>query len=208
MKALIVLLLIVFAFMGGGYYYQNYYPPSVLKREAKKSLNEFAASVATKDRAQISAALQKLLTDDAKIHLEVSFFAGITNETPPSKQDFDKKSFIAFIDNILYSLTDYSYQPTLTRIDASRRKEGVAPVEFTSNDWADGKNFFAGVGVDMRFTTNVECKGNTRFDPAIMHIQLSSANCAVHLRSIPKPGQATKFNNMETIQDMLMKQTR
>lgn len=204
MKPLLVALIFVFTLMAGGFYYENYYPPNKLKKATQASLNQFAEAVATKDLTKVSEALNTLLTDDAKVNLEVGIFAGITNQTPMTKQEFDKQSFIDFINNTLYSLSDYAYNPKLIKHDASAIASGTAPVEFTSNDWADGNNMYGGLAVAMRFTTDVSCTGTTKFDEAFV-VKLSAANCVVKLRQVPKPGQADKFQNMDSVRDLLMK---
>lgn len=196
MKPLIGMLLLVLIFMGAGYYYYNVYPPQANKKVIQASLDAFADAVETKDRAKVSESLNQLLTEDAKIRLEVYMFSIREGERPPFIQDFDKAQFIQFIDNTLYPLTDYSYTPQLTRYHHS---DGA--VKFTSREWADGANMMGGVAVDMRYSSETECEGSVVMENKTA--QLKQATCKMQFRQVPKPGQATKFQNLDTIQDLL-----
>ncbi len=191
MKTLLASLGIVALLLAGGLYYQFVYPPSVLERSAEEALQAFADAVATKDRAKISEAFSALLTDDAKIHLEVSFFAVIeTNANKPMVQDFDKAGFIQFIDNTLYPLSDYGYTPLLEEFTLAPDHQ-TAAVKFSSREWGDGASMFGGVSVDMRYSSDTKCDGQVVF--VNEQPRLSNASCALTLRTVPKPGQYQKL---------------
>ncbi len=193
MKNLITILLLVVVFIGAGLYYSFAYPPNVLKKRTDAALQSFAESVATKDRAKISESLKTLLTDDAKIQLNISFFSFIqANANKPITQDFNKDTFISFIDNVLYPLIDYSYTPTLENFTLSE-DEQTASVTFTSKQWADGAALFGGVAVDTRTSADATCEGQVRF--AGDKAQLAQAVCAMTLRTAPKPGQEHKIQS-------------
>ncbi len=198
MKPLFVALGLIIALMGAIYSYYNYYPPQANKKILQASLDSFSAAVATKDRAQVSAKLNELLTDDAKIRLEIFMFSIRTNSAPPIIQDFDKNQFIQFIDNTLYSLTDYEYTPELTHY-----VHDSGAIKFKSREWADGANMMGGVAIEMRFSSNSECEGTAVF--ADKKAKLSSASCQMQFRQVPKPGQTTKFQNLNTLQELLQK---
>ncbi len=192
MKSIASLLIALTLLMGGmGYYYFS----GEKKREAQAALQQFADAVASKDRAKVSAALTELLTDDAKIHLTVNFFS-IGNTRPAMDQYFDKAQFITFIDNILYSLTDYSYTPTLKTLD---NKTGDA--SFISSEWADGANMMGGVSLNMRYSSNSECTGNVMFENKTA--RLKEATCQLQFRQVPKPGQEGKFLDKEGLLGLL-----
>lgn len=191
MKNLIILLVLVIVFIGAGLYYSFFYPPNVLKKRTEAALQSFAESVATKNRAKIRESLKALLSDDAKIQLNISFFSIIqTNANKPIKQDFTKDAFITFIDNVLYPLTDYSYTPILENFTLAE-DEQTAAVMFTSKQWADGASLFGGFSVDTRTSADANCTGEVRFTDEMA--QLSQATCAVSLRTVPKPGQEQKI---------------
>ncbi len=192
MKKIASLLMLLAMLIGAmGYYYVS----QGKKRAVQASLMQFANAVTTKDRAKVSAALAELLTDDAKIHLTVHFFS-IGNTRPAMDEHFDKAKFITFIDNILYSLTDYSYTPSLQTLD-----DTTGAVTFTSAEWADGANMMGGVSVNMRYSSNSECTGVVVFENETT--RLKQADCKLQFRQVPKPGQESKFLNKNGLLDLL-----
>lgn len=177
-------ILAVIALIGGMVWY--YFSDSeVKKREIRASLAGLSQAVASKDRKQVSATLAKLLTDDAKVHLTIEFLS-IGNLRPAMDEDFDKVKFIAFIDNLLYSLTDYRYTPTLKKLDA---KSGKAA--FSSVGWADGSGITAGISLDMRYSSETSCEAAVIFEDKTA--KLKTADCILQLIQIPRPGQEGKF---------------
>ena len=197
-KALLAALVII----AGGVYYFFFHPPVVMKRATSAALDRFGEAVATKDRAKISDTLKNLLTPDAKINLEVNFFA-IGNQKRPLTQDFTKDTFISFVDNTLYPLTDYNYEARLTKFSLADDRK-TAQVSFTSKEWADGAQMFGGAAVNMRFSSETQCEGSVTFTE--MKPQLSGAICKMQFRSVPKPGEAARLNNMEGLREMLIQQ--
>lgn len=185
-------------------YYHFFYPPNVLRRETSKALETFSLIVESRDRTKISAGFQEFLADDAAIHLEVNFFQMVSqNGKPAVVQDFTKATFIPFIDNLLYSLSEYNYAPTLESFTLADDGQSAA-VTFTSTQSADGKSYYGGLNIDMRFSSNATCQGKVSF--ATKTPRLTQASCAVHLRSVPKSGQAEKMQNTESLQQLLREQ--
>ncbi len=201
MKPFIVILVFVLGAMAGGLYYQFYYPPSAMERATEKALEQFSAAVETQDRAKVGEALQALLTDDAKIHLEVNFFS-ISDPTGGRAviQDFDKPTFITFIDNILFTLADFHYAPRLREFAASDDRMSAA-TEFTSYARGDGPSYYAGIAVTMRFSTDTTCTGRADFNGGAP--RLAEANCKVLLRTVPIDRDMHKLKNPDAIQEML-----
>jgi hypothetical protein len=195
----IILAAIVSAVIGGLSYYVLAYPPVVLKRDTAAALTSFSQAVATKNREAIGDALELLLTEDAKIKLEVHFLA-IGNQKPAVVQDFNREQFTSFIDNILYPLTDYMYEARLTTF-ALAEDRASAQVAFTSKEWADGANLYGGVSINMRYSSETQCEGTVTFAPSP---RLKQALCRVQFRSIPKPGEANKLRNIEGAREMLL----
>lgn len=188
------------ALVAGASYYFLYHPPVVMKRATDKALMQFSEAVATKDRAKVGESLQALLTDDATIHLEVNFFSITGNPPPPMVQDFDKASFIRFIDNTLYPLTDYMYSPNLKKFALAGDKQSAA-VTFTSKEWADGSNYYGGIAVNMRFSSDTTCEGKAVFSGK--QARLQQATCSMQFRAVPKPQDLEKLQNMEGMRDYL-----
>jgi hypothetical protein len=201
---LVLPVLLFLAFCLGGAYYELVYPPVVLKRATGKSLREFAETVATHDRVKISEALQALLAEDAQVRLAVTFFSVTQPDNPAVVQDFTKQAFIPFIDNILYTLTDYFYEPFLGEFKLAEDGKS-ADVTWTSREWADGVNYYGGNAVNMRFSSDTMCAGKVVFTDR-PHVIL--ADCKYNLRSVPKPDEMEKLRNPEALQQLLRDQQR
>ncbi len=181
-------------------YYFFFYPPHVLKGATKEALSQFEQAVQTKDRAKIGAVLSTLLTDDAKIHLSVSFLSITAPDAPAVVQDFDKTNFIAFIDNVLYPLTDYDYRARLETF-ALADDGKTAAVTFTFRQWADGNEYYGGNPVAMRYSAEATCSGQAAFENK--KARLAQVTCKINLRAVPKPEEIGKMRNMDAIQDLL-----
>jgi len=204
MGKLIALLVILLSAIFSAVYYFKFYPPSIMQSSTKTALENFNASMESKDRAKISKNLGELLADDAKIHLEISFLT-LTAQGRPITQDFNKQNFITFFDNTLYSLSDYSYVGELADFNASNDYKN-ADFSSTANNWADGESLYGGVGVNMRYSGNTNCKGVLRFTEKLSDVpKISEVKCEINLRSVPKSGEASKFQNMNSLQDLLKK---
>lgn len=189
-------------FMAGGLYYTLFYPPSVMKRNTEAALQAFADAVETQDRAQVASTLNMLLTNDAKIHLEVTFSAISSANLKPMVQDFDKASFLAFLDNVLYTVSDYHYRPKLQEF---LLQDEIAAVQFTATQWADGPSYFAGVTLMMHFSGDMQCKGEAVFEN--LQPKLRSANCTILLRSVTKADSSSDtVNRAQAIHDLLQQQ--
>lgn len=192
-------LLATLLFIGGAYYFFS--PTLVMQRKTEAALTEFSSAIATKDRAQIGAALQKFLSGDAQVHLEIKFFS-ITQMDggTPMVQDFDKPAFIGFIDNVIYPLKDYGYEAELQNfVLAPDRARAV--VTFTSREWADSTSYAAGTPITLRFSSSTACDGQVSFvgdAPA-----LSQAACKIDMRSVPKAGQEDKLRSPEALRQLL-----
>lgn len=194
MTRFIVIIFLALVLCGGYYFF--FYPPEVMKRHAQAALDNFSDAVAAKDRAKIGSALQTLLANDAKIHLAVSIFQlSLLSEGgygKPQTEDFSKADFLTFIDTTLYSMTDYAYEypPRITSF--SLNPDGkTAAVVFSSKEWADGPEWYAGTKLNMRFSSDTTCHGDVTF--ARTPPQLVKADCAMQLRMVPKPGQSNKI---------------
>lgn len=201
MKGVLAVLAVLIA---AGAYYFFYYPPTLLKRATQDALQQFADSVATKDRAKISDTLTRFLTAEAKVRLEIHILSITQPNLPPMVQDFpSKESFIQFIDNTLYPLSDYSYSAKLRQFTLAEDRQSAA-VKFTSKEWGDGINYFGGASVQMRFSSDTDCEGKVIFAGEVA--QLDQVVCKMEFRSVPKPGEANKFRDMDAIQDLLKQQ--
>ena len=185
----------------GSVYYSFLYPPHLLYKETQKALEAFAEAVRSQDRAKVGDVLRAHIADDAAIHMEVNIFSLTQNSAKPMSSDFTKQSFLTFMDNVLYPLEHYEYQPELTEFTLNKARDG-ADVQFTSREWADGHNHYAGVEVGMRFSSETECSGHVLFVQKVPMID--KANCQVAMRMVPKPEEAYKLqSNSEAMQQFL-----
>jgi len=200
MKALPVLALLLLA-IGGGAYYQLFYPPKVLERETETALAALSTAVLSHDRAKVSAALQDSLMDTAKIHLEVRLYSVTQMDGgKPAIQDFTKADFITFIDNVLYPLTEYSYQPELQSFTLSPDRKSAA-VTFTSREFADGTEQYSGTAVGMRYSSETDCTGQVVFEPK--KVLLDNVSCNVRMSIVPRPEEAYKLRDQEALRQYL-----
>jgi hypothetical protein len=186
MKNLLLALIAAIVLMAAGLYYNFLYPPSVMRKNTEAALQSIASVVETQDRAKLSDAIAQFLSADAKIHLDVSFSSISQANARAMSQDFDKQSFIAFIDNVLMPLTDYHYYPKLQTFLLNENK--IAAVQFTSGQRADGPSFYSGVALTMRFSGDAQCQGEVVFQE--QQPKLRQASCNVLLRSVTKSDSA------------------
>lgn len=197
MKNLYVILGFVLLLMAGGLYYTLLYPPSIMKRNTENALQRYSDAVETQDRAKVGAAISELLTDDAKVHLEVTFSTISAANTHPMTQDFDKAQFLSFVDNILYTLTDYHTRPKLEEFTLNGE---AANVKFKATQWADGPTYYTGVTLQAHFTGDTQCTGEAVFTD--MQPKLKSANCAMLLRSVAKTDSKSLEDVMKKAQEI------
>jgi hypothetical protein len=185
LPAIIVALLLA---IGLPAYFIFFSPSATLKRATNKSLQQFAQAVVSQDRGKVGASLRELLTDNAKIHLTVQLLS-ITQPVPPMAQEMNKEQFIGFLDNVLYTLTDYHYEVKLEEfVLADDRK--TAAVKFSSKEWADGSGLYGANSVQMRFSGSTLCEGQAAFEGKLA--RLSQASCKEEYRAVPKPGEFNK----------------
>lgn len=172
----------------------------VLKHRTEQALEEFSNAVATKDRAKIGEALGKYLAETAKPHLEVTIISLSQPEGKTSTQDFDKPDFITFIDNTLYALDDYHYEAALQNFNLATNKKS-ASVTFSSKEWADGKEYYLGTTMKMRYHSNTLCEGEVDFDGN--KTELAAVNCKMTMTIVPKPEELLKSQNPEALGQLL-----
>jgi hypothetical protein len=181
-KLIALIVLILLLAVAGGYYYL--YPPELMKRQTQKALTDFSKAVASKDRGKIALALNTIMTNPVKMRLEVDFLPVTgTGSASGMAQDFDKSGFITFIDNTLYSLTDYGYVLQLNQFMLDTDKK-TAKAEFTSQEWGDGMAYYGGMGICSHFNSETLCDGEVDFAGNQAH--LDKATCKTQLRSSPK----------------------
>lgn len=190
------------AAVAGWAYYTYMYPPHLMEVATEKALMAFGEATLTKDRAKVAAVLNAHIAEGAKIHLEVTFFA-LTHNGKPMVQDFSKPEFVTFIDNVLYPLDMYEYQPEL-RSFTLNKEHTAADVTFTSKEWADGTSHYAGIAVGVRYSSATECEAHVLFAQMVPYIE--TASCKMALNTVPKPEEAYKIQQSpEAMQQFLMR---
>jgi len=199
----VTLLMFGFVVALGWGYYMFLYPPRQLRVAIKNALEEFAQAVATKDRSKVGAVVDGHLTDNAKIHLEVTFFSLTQKGQIPIVEDFTKKDFMTFIDNVLYPLDTYAYTPTLESFTMNDA-HSAADIVFSSREWADGKSHYAGIEVGVRFSSDTVCEGHVVFSGKVPF--MDTLSCKISMRTVPKPEEASKLRgNPQAMQQFLMR---
>ncbi|NBX03595.1 MAG: hypothetical protein EBR02_06000 [Alphaproteobacteria bacterium] len=201
-----LLLLIPIVFVGVLGYYHYFYPPVVLERAVSGAFKELQKTVETKDRAKISAALNAFFADDVKPHLDVSFFSITQQEgVRPITQDFeDKASFITFVDNVIYPLDDYQlYGVEMSRMVLADDNRS-AQISFSPKIWGDGMSYYAGTGVNMRYSADGECSAQVSFGEQ-NKVTMNTVSCKLLLRTVPRPDQTAKMRDPAVLNEFLNK---
>ena len=200
MKTALALLILIAA--GCGYYFL--YPPMALKHKTESALEAFSKAVESQDRAKVAASLDKYLSPIAKIHLEMTFYSVLQQEgTKPQVQDFDPATFKQFIDNLLYSTTDYHYAPQLREFTLSKDHKS-ANVTFISSEYADATSYYDGKPVGMRYSSTTSCAGEVLFEQNMA--LLDTATCAVQAHLVPKVDEAYKLRQSPEALQQYLKQ--
>lgn len=181
--------------IAGAIYCLLFYPPVVLEGKTEAALDRLATSVQLKDRDAVAASFNQLLTADAAIKLDVNFLSFGTQAPKNSLvQEFDKSQFILFIDNVLYPLTNYGYQPELQDFTLSDDRK-TAHVTFSSQQWAEGASLMGGVRLGMRYNSHADCKGRVAFEES--GVLLKEASCTVSLRPTPTESPSEILKKLE-----------
>lgn len=193
-----ILLILLVVIMMPLVYLRFFYPPNVLERETKNAIAQFSIGVMSQDRAVVQESLQNLLSDDAKVQLEVSVLQVLNEQGGPvTTQDFDKTSFVTFVDNILYTLTDYNYESWVDRFKLSEDYK-TAQFDYSSQAAASGGAYYAGTKIPMRFTADISCGGQVSYDTG--NPQITSMHCSVKFRSLPQTSATGKSRPREKVQ--------
>jgi hypothetical protein len=200
MKKPLIILVAVIVFMFVGYYFTFLTPSAVMRNKTEKVLQQLSATVESQDRAKVAEALTQFFTDDAKIHLDVTFSSISASNLRPISQDFDRAIFLQFIDNVLYTLTDYHAPLSLTDFALT---DNVAKVQFKSVPRADGPSFFSGVTLQVHFSGDVQCSGEVTFEHE--QAKFKTMHCNVLLRSMAKGDSAADMvDKAQQIHDMVL----
>lgn len=200
MRAAFLILFLLCA--AGGAYFFYFSPQAQAKRHTQAALDAFSAAVESQDRAKVSAILTQELTNAAQIELRVHQFSLLQPDGGQVLNErFDKAGFITFLDTTLYSITDYHAAPMIDSF-ALTRDTSSASVTFSFKAYADGKNYYAGKAVGMRFSSDISCTGEVQL--ATPTPQLGNVSCDLQLRTVPKPEEAaTLGTNPEALREYL-----
>lgn len=196
-------LIAILVLLAAGGYYLFFYTPRLLEMDTVRALEEFGEAIATGDRAKVAQALDARLDAQARVHLSVEWLSLTQRGRQPVMQDLDRENFLRFVDNVLYSLEAYAYAPQL-EVFRLNKEHNEADVVFTSKEWGDGKSYYGGISVMMRFSSDTRCEGKVVFEQK--RAKLREAHCSMQLRAVPKPEEAYKIQqNPEAMQQFLMR---
>lgn len=175
----LLLWLLAIFFTGGVFYYAS--DAQLKNRVMRQELQRLEQAVASKNLAATSAAISDLLAEEATIKLQI-----ITAETggkPMIEQDFTKASFLSFIGNTLYSLSDYHYTASLASVNPETNV-----VQFTSAESGEGIEKTHGMAITMRYHSTTGCTGRAVFTSN--HAKLTELTCKIHFSEAPKITEA------------------
>jgi hypothetical protein len=199
LKTIVALVTLLF-FMAVGSYYYFLYPPALYERATQKTFDDISKIVATKDRTKISDALKSFITDDAHIKLEVTFFSVFQQNNPVAVQEFEKQSFISFIDNILYSMQDYAFSAQINEFNLSPDHKS-ATIILHSEPWADGTSYYSSNSMNVRFSADTTCTAKIVFEGK--QVLLDNLTCKLRLATLPKSGQEDKLRDPEILKGLM-----
>ncbi len=134
------------------------YPSLVMRHKTVQALEELNAAVAARERTKINAALKQMLAERAHIKLNVRFLFASRPNSPPVAQEFDKEHFLAFVDNILYSLEDYRFDARLQDFHPDKARK--AEISFHASGRAKDSAYLS----NMRYDIGADCAGQADFN--------------------------------------------
>ncbi|MDX1975278.1 MAG: hypothetical protein SFT92_06340 [Rickettsiales bacterium] len=185
-----------------GIYLQFFSQGAARERAVTALLNSITETVNGQDRAKIGAAFNDALTDDAKVHLAVQFATLAQPDAPAVIQDFDKASFLPFIDNLLFSLSAYQMQYQITEQLPNAVPDELI-VRFNVQQSADGNAYYAGITVQSRFMLQGACEMLLRFEGKKPRI--ANLSCNQRVRNSPKSEEASKLRGNPEAMRALMR---
>lgn len=168
-------------------------PGQQKKRALEQGIAAFNHSIQPGKREDVPAALEKFLSPEARIRLSVSLDTfGLTPAEPLYQEEFNRESFIHFIDTTLYSLEAYEYQLSARKIALAEDSEN-AHIATEGNGGASGSMHYHGNVTFMRYRVRTDCTLQAEFGPREENYppRIREADCTVALRSAPvaKPGR-------------------
>lgn len=138
-------------------------------RVLQTRLDVLAAVVESQDRERILQSMKPLLSEQAEVVLEVRIIAPVGQKVVSSvKQNFDKQSFSAFVDNILYSMREYKFNP---------RVNGMQPPALLFDSGVSARGMSAMLmQQDYQFSGNSTCAAQMD-DEVVRHL-----DCVLEVR--------------------------
>jgi hypothetical protein len=158
--------------LAGIWIYAHYLAPSaLLARKVDKELAAFNSVVDTQDRAKIIGYLQQNMADNATVTIEVSMNTrGAATDAILSNQNFTKPEFIAYVDTLLASLSNYRHTAHIKSAEISRDNH-LVNAYFLAQDAADSISDKGDIPVNMHFDSRTECGARITFEYSQMKIQ-------------------------------------
>lgn len=189
-----------------GLYYYYLSPDQRKKWAVESALFELRDAAEASERKRVGYVIEDYLAPSAKVRLNVHFFKMLKPEGAPQSLTFDEPSLINFVDNILYSMQMYRFEPQLDLFELNDDKN-IASVAFRADAWSDGETHYAGVKVMSRFSADVDCKARVVYAKGDSDPLIQEMTCDVHVRVVPKADEASKISqNPEALKQLLLEQ--
>lgn len=161
-----------------GAYHFWFSPTAHYKRQVQLALDGLSKAVESQKPALVRDALDKMIGDAARINLDVYFPMPGQPHKPQPPQPFGKADFIAFVDNILYSVNGYHFRASANTLVLSNDKaSGV--LDFTSDAGAHGVSTVL-MEASSQFSAQSSCHATVLFDAAAKP-SLSDLSCEVQI---------------------------
>lgn len=181
LRSIIIFIIIPLLIAGCWYYFL--YPPMALKHQTQHALNAVEKSVKTKDRTKIAESLSDMLKNSAYIKLAVTFPSMAAVNNPATTQEFDRKTFLTFVDNVTYSLQDYSFTGQIEEFNLSEDRK-TADITFNAQAGGDGVSYYSGNNINAHFVADTQCSGHVSFEN--QKALLTKLDCTLKLSSAPQ----------------------
>jgi hypothetical protein len=100
-----------------------FYPPVVEEDRTEDALYEIGQLVASGNSAKVQQAVMRYLDDNVQIRLDVTYGVmdeeAVQNNKPAVTYNFNKRLFMAYLDNLLRSLTSFTFNARLADFNIS-----------------------------------------------------------------------------------------
>ncbi len=185
-KTIAIAAIIALPVITGGLYYFFAYPPVVLRHRTELALHGFGDAVATQDRSKVADTLRHMLAGQAHIRLSVRSPVMADGTPPAQTQELDKAQFLSFVDNVLYSLKNYSFSTRLQTFTLQKDYKSAAIV-FSAQGGGDDLAYYTGMPASIRLRANISCASEVHFTASSIVFGDTSCTLQLHAAETRQP---------------------